>query len=232
MKKRILYNRYTLKLMKFLLGGTKVHCPCCGWGGIRFYTRKKYCPNCKSLGRTRLFALVAKNNINLESAILCVAPNIGENKILKSYSSNVDGVNIIETPNTNLKHDITQEFLGITDKYDFVFLWHVLEHIVEDFKAIDNLKKTLKKNGKIIFSVPVYPEGNKKTFEDLNIKYEQFERVHGHYDHCRSCGLDYGLRFGQLFQNISIYNVEKMFDVHEVEYFGLANSHCWWIMQD
>ena len=36
------------------------------------------------------------------------------------------------------------------------------------------------------------------TYEDPSIPYEKFEEIHGHYDHCRSCGLDYFERFEEV----------------------------------
>jgi hypothetical protein len=46
-----------------------------------------------------------------------------------------------------------------------------------------------------LFKLPNYANGNDIKYEDSKIPYEDFERVHGHYDHCRSCGLDYYQRF-------------------------------------
>ncbi len=60
----------------------------------------------------------------------------------------------------------------IINKYNTVISVNVLEHIEDDLKALINLKKTLKKNGKIIMLVPA----KKKAFSRLDKELGHFRR--------------------------------------------------------
>ena len=75
--------------------------------------------------------------------------------------------------------------------FDFILCNHVLEHIVDDTKAMKELYRVLKRKGIAILQVPINV-GRDKTFEDNNIttKKERIEKF-GQYDHVREYGLDY-----------------------------------------
>ena len=111
--------------------------------------------------------------------------------------------------------------------YDLAIAWHVFEHIPADKKAISEIYRLLKPNGKFLISVPIYPVGSKVTYEDSTIEYENFEEVHGHYDHCRSCGLDYYLRFETVGFNTNTLHVKDL-DKSQINYFGLKEDHVVW----
>ncbi len=177
--------------------GKNVHCEICLWNGSQFFNGK--CPKCNSLPRTRLipFSLRHFGLINDNQKILHIAPNLNEYNYVKNTFQKIkqyDRLNIREVPHINVVQDITKTDIA-NDTYDLVIVWHVLEHIVEDRKAASEIYRILKPQGNLLMSVPIYPVGNLTTFEDPTIKYEDYEEVHGHDDHCRSCGMDYYQRF-------------------------------------
>ncbi len=55
---------------------------------------------------------------------------------------------------------LTNNFDWGVNKYDIIFLWHVLEHTHDPFVLLQSLKKLLKKNGKIFIAIP-----NFKSFD-------------------------------------------------------------------
>ena len=81
----------------------------------------------------------------------------------------------------------------------------------------------------LIFSVPIWPIGNKETYEDDLIPREHYQKVHGHFDHCRSCGLDYGNRFKSNWCNVQMFSVDKDIAHNIVYRKGLSIHHCWWV---
>ena len=141
-----------------------------------------------------------------------------------------DRVDIVNNPYSNLKHDITKTGLKI-NYYDFVVIWHVLEHISNDREAIKNLELSLSNEGKMLVSVPIYPKGNKVTYEDDSIGIDKYGEIHGHPDHFRSCGYDYVKRLNSAgFNNIvTVYG--KKIDQIKKNRFGLSNNHVAWICQ-
>ncbi|WP_432409998.1 class I SAM-dependent methyltransferase [Rasiella sp. SM2506] len=207
--------------------GELVHCEICEWDGARFYNGK--CPKCNSLPRTRLvpfslrhFGLVKKN-----LTILHIAPNRNEYNYVKNNFEHIkqyDRLNIRPVPHINLVQDITNTNL-INGSYDLVIVWHVLEHIVEDRKAAAEIYRILKPGGSLLMSVPIYPIGSPKTYEDSSIKYENYEKIHGHDDHCRSCGLDYYKRFEEVgFKTKTLNN----YTLKDLDKFGLSKNHVVW----
>ena len=78
-----------------------------------------------------------------------------------------------------------------------------------------------------MISVPIYPAGNLKTYEDTKIAYNDYEKIHGHYDHCRSCGLDYYKRFETIGFKTKTLLVNAI-DQDKIDYFGLKTDHVVW----
>jgi len=77
------------------------------------------------------------------------------------------------------------------DSFDVVFCNHVLEHIEDDTKAMQELYRVLKPGGMGIFQVP-QDLTREKTFEDDTITdKEERTKIFGQYDHVRVYGRDY-----------------------------------------
>ena len=209
--------------------GQTVFCAICNWNGKYFFKGK--CPNCGSLARTRLipFSLLYFKLEYGRFKILHVAPNTNEFKYIKNNVTTLlqyDRLNIRPVKHINLVQDLTH--LTLNDcTYDLVIAWHVLEHIPSDKAAISEVYRVLKKGGRFLVSVPIYPEGNNKTFEDMTIDYADFELIHGHYDHCRSCGLDYFERFEVAGFRTETLEIRAL-DPNTIVRFGLQKDHVVW----
>lgn len=212
--------------------GNKVHCVICDWKGKSFFGGK--CPKCGSLPRTRLipYAINYFRLVKPNLKILHVAPNENELNYLKKKFNPItqyDRLNIRPIKHINVVRDLTSTGLP-SNSYDFQIIWHVLEHIPEDQKAIEELYRLLKPGGKLLVSVPIYPKGNKHTFEDKSIPYKDFHSVHGHYDHCRSCGLDYYKRFEEVGFHTDTLMVKNLSE-DDIEYYGLSSDHTVWCFE-
>jgi predicted SAM-dependent methyltransferase len=96
----------------------------------------------------------------------------------------------LESPIADVKADICN--LPFDDNsFDVIFCNHVLEHIINDTKAMQELYRVLKKGGFGIFQIP-QDLSREKTFEDNTItnRRERAE-IFGQYDHVRVYGRDY-----------------------------------------
>ena len=141
-----------------------------------------------------------------------MSPNHGEYNFIKKQlnTGKYDRLDKKQYAHINIVIDLVDNF-NITNSYLFIIIWHVLEHIEEDITSLENLYNALIPGGKLIVSVPIFPPGNPFTFEDKNINKEEYEMVHGHSDHVRSCGYDYKLRFEKVgFINIARIKVENL----------------------
>jgi len=219
------------QLNKIILKGNKVNCKMCGWNGIKFPKIK--CPNCKSLPRTRLISFsidyfgIALN----DKKVLHIAPNISEYKYIKNNFSlkKYDRLDIRKYEHINIVKDLKNTNLK-DHSYDFILLWHVLEHIPDDIKAIKEMHRLLTPNGLILTSVPIYPNNNNKTYEDSNIKRSDYLKIHGHDDHCRSCGFDYYQRFENLGFSTKTLIIKEL-EENLIKKFGLSKNHRSWLFK-
>ena len=94
------------------------------------------------------------------------------------------------SPLADVKADICN--LPFEDnQYDIIFCNHVLEHIPDDTKAMQELYRVLKPGGMGIFQIP-QDLSRATTFSDDSIV-DQKERakIFGQYDHVRVYGRDY-----------------------------------------
>ena len=93
------------------------------------------------------------------------------------------------------------------NSFDVIFCNHVLEHIPDDFKAMRELFRVLKKGGMGIFQIP-QDLNRETTFEDHAITDpKKRTAIFGQYDHVRIYGRDY-------FNKLRAVG----FDVKEVDY--------------
>jgi SAM-dependent methyltransferase len=229
---RVAINKVKNKYREIAYRGNTVKCDMCGWNGKQFFDNGR-CPKCNSLARTRLIPFSIRY-FNLEDKmkrILHIAPNKSEYfYILNNIKFDVyDRLDIVKHPIINLVQDITNTSIE-SDTYDLSIVWHVFEHIPNDREAIRELYRILKKGGKILFSVPIYPKFRKETFEDKNIPREKYLEIHGHDDHCRSCGLDYYKRFEEFGFKIQTLDVTQL-SKEEIVRFGLSLGHVVWLCE-
>lgn len=96
----------------------------------------------------------------------------------------------LESPLADIKADICD--LPFADaSFDWVLCNHVLEHIPNDTKAMEELFRVLKPGGTALLQVPLDPK-REVAFEDNNVT-DKAERtkIFGQYDHVRVYGMDY-----------------------------------------
>ena len=150
-------------------------------------------PSTFSLERHRLLWLYLKNETffftkNLK--VLHFAPEAAYYKKFKNLPNITYHTTDINSPLATIKADICD--LPIKDDtYDFILCNHVLEHIIDDRKAMKELYRVLKKGGVGIFQVPLETT-REKTYEDFSIvKPNERNKAFGQYDHVRVYGMDF-----------------------------------------
>jgi len=150
-------------------------------------------PSTLSLERHRLFWLYLKNETSFFSEnhrVLHFAPEQSFYKMFKNMKNLKYTTTDLNSPLADVKADICN--LPFEDNsYDFIFCNHVLEHIPDDTKAMQELYRILAPNGIGIFQIP-QDLSREFTFEDDTIT-DQKERtkIFGQYDHVRVYGRDY-----------------------------------------
>ena len=151
------------------------------------------CPGTLSLERQRLLWLYLERETRfLEQPlkVLHLAPEQVLYKKFKSFEHWDYTTADLHSPLAEVKADICA--LPFEENtYDLILCNHVLEHIQDHIKAMEELYRVLKKGGTLIAQVPL-EEQREKTFEDNSIlDKKERTKVFGQYDHVRIYGKDF-----------------------------------------
>ena len=172
-------------------------------------------PSTLSLERHRLLWLYLQNETNFFTDKLKVLHFAPEQAFYKRFRNlnNLDYTTTdLHSPLADVKADICN--LPFDDNsFDVILCNHVLEHIPDDIKAMQELYRVLKPGGWGIFQIP-QDLTREITFEDNSITdKKERAKIFGQYDHVRIYGRDY---FEKL-RNIG-------FHAEEVDYTAKLNT--------
>jgi len=205
------------KYLSYKYKGSEYYCPYCGNsfrkmmpGGIDLPVLKKMkvvgggfrdnlvCPRCFSIDRDRLIYLFLSQKTTIFASpyrVLHIAPE-GCLRALLMELPNIEyhsGVKYYEgyyyDRKTNLM-DLTDMPFG-NEAFDVVICNHVLEHIEDDGKAMDEIYRVLKPGGWAILQVPISMKLEETYYDPTILTTEQREAAYGQFDHVRLYGLDY-----------------------------------------
>jgi ubiquinone/menaquinone biosynthesis C-methylase UbiE len=99
----------------------------------------------------------------------------------------------LESPLAMIKMDI-QNIPFPENSFDVVFCNHVMEHVDDDIKSMQEIYRILKPGGWAIIQSPINKK-LKETNEGTHLKTsKEREKSFGQKDHMRDYGLDYGNR--------------------------------------
>ena len=185
-------------------------------------------PSTLSLERHRLLWLYLKNETTLfekKIKLLHFAPEQAFYRRFKKLSNIQYDTIDINSPLAKIKADICD--LPINDNsYDFILCNHVLEHVLDDKKAMSELYRVLKKGGTGIFQVPIDMK-REKTFQDDSItnKLER-NKIFGQYDHVRVYGKDYYKRLARAGFKTEGVNFLQEISSNERDQYALPKQEC------
>ena len=150
-------------------------------------------PSTLSLERHRLLWLYLKNETDFFSApkkVLHFAPEQAFYKLFRNQKNLDYTTTDLYSPLADVKADICNLPFE-NDSYDLILCNHVLEHIPDDTKAMQELFRVLKPGGMGIFQIP-QDLSRAETFEDNSITDpKKRAEIFGQYDHVRVYGRDY-----------------------------------------
>jgi predicted SAM-dependent methyltransferase len=219
-------------IAQFIYFGFRFKCPICK-GNFRKFLKygliprpNARCPRCRSLERHRLLWLFLKNKTNFfydNLKVLEIAPHFYLQKRFKNLE-NITYISAdISSPVAMVKMDITNISLP-DNQFDCIICYHVLEHILDDEKAMKELFRILKPDGWAILQSPV-DHNREKTFEDLNIvSPSDRERVFWQKDHVRIYGRDYKDRLKGAGFIVKLDNFVKELKSEDIKRYGLSKN--------
>ena len=177
----------------------------------RFNNRNNaQCPSCGSLERHRSIVLFFNTNNIKCNKLLHFAPETQLSKLFTSISKNYICGDIDPKRykiSNIIKIDITN--IPYKNEFDYIVASHVLEHIIDDRKAIKEIYNALVSNGRFIALIP-QKFTSKLTYEDHSIVSESDRlKYFGQRDHVRWYGLDFSQRLKDAGFYVKIHYLEE-----------------------
>lgn len=183
-------------------------------------------PSTLSLERHRLLWLYLKNETDFftkDQKALHFAPEQAFHKRFKQLN-NIDYTTTdLNSPLAEVKADICNLPFG-DDTFDVILCNHVLEHIPDDTKAMQELFRILKPEGWGIFQIPQDLK-REETFEDDSITdRKERAKIFGQYDHVRIYGRDYFDKLRSIGFKVEEVDYTQKLSKKEVEQYRLAKG--------
>lgn len=178
---------------KFLIpfySGKNYQCNICEkqWKKFVDYPGDLLCPYCGSRSRTRRLHQLLQQKNALHGKVLHFSPSRSLYRVFKKEKN-------FEYFATDFEAEFLADYkIDITaidfpdEKFDTILCYHILEHIIEDEKAMAELFRVLKKDGLCFVQTP-YKAG--EIYEDYSITDEkEREKAFGQRDHVRVYSLE------------------------------------------
>ncbi len=201
------------------------------------YRPNALCPVCGSRDRDRLLFLYLLHKTDIfekPQKVLHVAPEPKVADTLRNQAS-VDYLTAdLYSKNVMVRMDITN--IQFPDSsFDTIICNHVLEHIIDDWKAMSELYRILKTGGWAILQVPL-SLSLEKTYEDFSITTTTGrEEAFGQGDHVRIYAKDYKDRLEHAGFKVDVFKWvteaenfggrKNRFGLNEEECLFLASKH-------
>lgn len=219
-----------VKTLPFRLGSDR-YCPVCNNSSRKFgkqgiITRKDaQCTWCGTLERHRLIWLYFRKMTDLLDSrpkkMLHVAPEPVFRKLFSAHLG-ADYLSAdLHNPLAMVKMDVT-DIKYPNESFDVIYCSHVLEHVPNDRRAIQEFFRVLKSDGWAILLVPITSD---KTIEDPSIVDPADRLKHfGHEGHVRQYGPDYVERLIEAGFKVKIVAPDDFLNKEEITHMGITKA--------
>ena len=185
-------------------------------------------PSTLSLERHRLMWLFLRDNTTFFTAtkkleVLHIAPEQCFLDIFRKQQNLNYITSDLESPIADVKADIC-DLPFKENEFDIIFCNHVLEHISNDTKAMQELYRVLKPGGFGIFQIP-QDLSKAITFADNTITdRKERAKLFGQYDHVRVYGRDYFDKLRSIGFKVDEVDYTKKITLEKIEEFCLMQN--------
>lgn len=185
-------------------------------------------PSTLSLERHRLLWLYLQNESTFFSSdkklkVLHIAPEQCFLDIFRNQKNLEYITSDLESPIADVKADICNLPFE-SNTFDIIFCNHVLEHIPDDTKAMNELFRVMKTGGFGIFQIP-QDLNRETTFEDDTITDpKERAKIFGQYDHVRVYGRDYFNKLRSIGFQVDEVDFTKKIAPEKLERFALMKG--------
>lgn len=183
-------------------------------------------PSTLSLERHRLLWLYLNNSTNFftsELKVLHFAPEQAFYQRFKKMQNLEYITTDLNSPLADVKADICNLPFG-DNEFDVIFCNHVLEHIPDDTRAMQELYRIMKPGGYGIFQIP-QDLSRETTFEDNTIvDKKERAKIFGQYDHVRIYGRDYFEKLRSIGFNVNEVDYTSTLSNEDFDRYRLAKN--------
>lgn len=183
-------------------------------------------PSTLSLERHRLLWLYLKEETDFFTAphkVLHFAPEQAFYTRFRNLKNLDYTTTDLNSPLADVKADICNLPFE-ADSFDFILCNHVLEHIPDDTKAMQELYRILRPGGTAILQIP-QDLSREETFEDDSISDpKERAKIFGQYDHVRVYGRDYFKKLRQVGFTVEEVDYTKRLPPDLLEKYRLAKG--------
>jgi SAM-dependent methyltransferase len=229
---RLSFRISLIRLSGLFYRGKNFKCNVCGTTYRKFVPygntlrQNAKCPNCLSLERNRVLWFYLKDQVLDESTpmkVLHFAPEYGLKKLLLKYKN-------LDYKNVDIVPDLADEVADITnipygnESFDLILCSHVLGHVPDEKKAIQELYRVLKPNGQALV-MTIINWNLQKTFEDSSLlTAEQRLEKYTEQDLVRLHGADFASRLSNVGFNVEQIDYANQLGAEAKLYYSLGNG--------
>jgi SAM-dependent methyltransferase len=209
-------------------GGDRVVCPICGGHYSSFLTRHGHrnaqCPGCRSLVRHRSLWLYLRDVLRVgarPTRLLHLAPERGIERRLRALPE-------VDYVSADLDPSLADDRVDVVhmpypdESFDLVLCSHVLEHVVDDRAAIDEMYRVLRPGRLAIVVVPVKREHTLEYIDPSPTPAYPDGYLRGpDHGHVRSIGADYPERLTDAGFAVEVVDHATALPDRERERFGI-----------
>jgi SAM-dependent methyltransferase len=226
-----LYFKY-FKFRSLFYRGTSFYCVCCQKSFRKFLThgniprKNAACPHCHSLERTRLLYFYLERETDIfdgKKIVLHFAPERMLEKKIKSTGC--------DYVSADINPAYADQVIDITDipypesTFNYIICSHVLGHVPDEKKAIDEMYRVLKPGGRAIVLTVINKEMT-TTFEDQTIQSPDDKlKNYGENDLVRLHGLDFEERLKRANMDIRKIDYRNTFTKSENIKYSLGDGN-------
>lgn len=222
--------------------GNKVECPVCeksfrkflSYGSDVAHRDNILCPYDLTLERHRAMWLYLKNHTDFftkqDLKVMHIAPEQCFHGKFKKQKNLDYTTGDLMSPIADLHFDLHK--IPLEDNtYEVIFCNHVMEHVKDDLKCMQELHRILKPGGWGIMQVPIDASRN-ETYEDWSITDPKEREKHfWQYDHVRLYGLNYPKRLEEAGFKVDIIDFSKELPTETFERYRIPKSELLYVVR-
>lgn len=222
--------------------GNNVECPVCeksfrkflSYGSDVAHRENVLCPYDLTLERHRLMWLYLKEKSDFftkpDLKVMHIAPEQCFHKKFKQQKNLDYTTGDLLSPIVDMHFDLHDIPLD-DNQYEVIFCNHVMEHVKDDLKCMQELYRIMKPGGWGIMQVPI-DSSRTETYEDWSITSpEEREKHFWQYDHVRLYGLNYPKRLEEAGFTVDIVDYSEELPKEKFERYRIPKTELLYVVR-